>query len=550
MRNLTLVGTIDSREVRFPLAEGVHVLGRGNDVGLRVPRPSVSRRHAELVVRDGEVTVRDLGSHNGTVVNGARIDDTVTLRLGDLLEVANLSFRVEDPGADVTAAAISNGVHPSAEISWDEARTVRGKRNLRALLFRVLAKAGDLLTIPRAPADMYEPILDLVDTALLKPERVFVLLMEDGRDEPVRAASRIHGRDGDALVLSGTMIRQVLREKKSFLTSDHLGGGEDDMMSMVSQGIRSAIAVPLFDNEDVIGILYADDSRPDRGFIRDQLAAFTLLANIIAVALTHARYHEMEEQKRRQDAQLATASEILDHMLPATLPALDGYDVLASLVPCFEVGGDLYDAHVTPDGRYAFLIGDVTGKGLGAALLVSHVLSLTRFMIAEGWEPEALVTRLNRQIFACTDAVRFATIFLGYLEPDTGRVTYVNAGHNPPFVVRRDGGLDECAPTGLPVGMIDDVAYGTGEVTLEHGDLLAVFSDGITETQRADDEEFGEERFRQLLVGGRDGDLRELFDGLQAELAAFRGEVEIGDDVTLVTVRRAMADVIDAESTA
>jgi sigma-B regulation protein RsbU (phosphoserine phosphatase) len=129
-------------------------------------------------------------------------------------------------------------------------------------------------------------------------------------------------------------------------------------------------------------------------------------------------------------------------------------------------------------------------------------------------------------------------------------VTYVNAGHNPPFVVRRDGGLDECAPTGLPVGMIDDVAYGTGEVTLEHGDLLAVFSDGITETQRADDEEFGEERFRQLLVGGRDGDLRELFDGLQAELAAFRGEVEIGDDVTLVTVRRAMADVIDAESTA
>ena len=534
---LALVGMIDSREVRFALDEGVHLLGRGDEAALRVPRANVSRRHAEITVRDGLVSVRDLGSHNGTSVNGARIDDTVALMPGDRLAVANVDFRIEDTGGDLSSSIMRGDVHPSAEISWDEARIVRSKRNLRALLFRVLAKAGDLLTIPRVPADMYEPILDLVDTALMKPERTFVLLLEDGRTEPVRAASRIHGRGEDALVLSATMIRQVIEEKKSFLTSDPVGD-EGGMMSMVSQGIRSAIAVPLFDNEDVIGILYADDSRPDRTFIRDQLAAFTLLANIVAVALTHNRYHEMEEEKRRQDAQLATAGEILDHMLPAALPTLDGYDVLARLEPCFEVGGDLYDAQQMPDGRYAVLMGDVTGKGLGAALLVSHLLSLTRFMIAEGWEPEPLVTRLNKQIFACTDHVRFATFFLGYLDPGAGRVTYVNAGHNPPLVVRADGSVDECAATGLPVGMIDGVEYGAGEVTLGPGDLLAMFSDGITETLREDDEEFGDERFRELLVRGRGGELDGLFDEVQAELAAFRGGAEIGDDVTLVVVRR------------
>ncbi|PIE76459.1 hypothetical protein CSA17_02140 [bacterium DOLJORAL78_65_58] len=386
---------------------------------------------------------------------------------------------------------------------------------------------------------MYEPILDLVETALLNPERVFVLLLEKGAQEPDVAARRIHGGGDDGLVLSRTMVRQVLDEKKSFLTSDELPDtAYDGMMSMISQGIRSAIAVPLFDNEDVIGILYADDTRPHRLFSEDQLAAFTLLANIIAVALTQARYHALEEEKRLQDAQLATAGEILASIIPPAMPGLDGYTVRANLEPCFAVGGDLYDAQPMADGRYAFLIGDVTGKGLGAALLVSTVLSLTRFLVSEGWEPEPLVTRLNKAIFDCTDSVRFTTLFLGYLEPASGRVSYVNAGHNPPYVVRADGSIEECPPGGLPVGMLDDSTYGGGEITLEAGDMMALFSDGIPETQRLDDEEYGEAMFQKFLVAHRDEDPDRMFARLQEELAEFRGEAPIGDDVTLVTLRR------------
>ena len=130
---------------------------------------------------------------------------------------------------------------------------------------------GDLLTIPREPAEMFEPILDLVETALLSPERIFVLLLEEGQADPVQVASRFQGHQGaDTLALSKTMTQKVLKEKKSFLTKDTLNDpGYGGMMSMISQGIRSAIAVPLFDNEEVIGILYADDSRPNRTFIRD-----------------------------------------------------------------------------------------------------------------------------------------------------------------------------------------------------------------------------------------------------------------------------------------
>jgi serine phosphatase RsbU (regulator of sigma subunit) len=540
--DLTLVGMVDNREVRHRLAAGSHLIGRADDATLKLAQPSVSRRHAEISVEGTQATVRDLGSHNGTLLNGAKVGDPLPIKAGDVIEVANISFRVEGPGgAGLSMFNESVTLVPSHELSWDEVQEGRKeKRDLQSLLFNVLAEAGDLLTIPRRPGEMFEPILDLVETALLDPERIFVLLLEKGRDEPVTKASRVKGRQSaESLALSRTMMTQVLEEKKSFLTSDPLNDpGFGGMMSMVSQGIRSAIAVPLFDNEDVIGLLYADDSRAGKRFSRDQLAAFTLLANVIAVAITHARYHQLEQEKQRQDAQLATAGDILDNILLSALPQCEGYDLIARLEPCFEVGGDLYDAALMEDGRYAFLIGDVVGKGLGAALLVSHILSWTRFMVDQRWDPEALITKLNQQVFRSTDTVRFTTFFLGYLEPASGRVTYVNAGHNPPFVIRADGSVDTLVPTGMPVGIIEESPYKTGEVTLNPGDLITLYSDGIPETQRSDDEEYGEERFEKLLVAERNQDLAGLFDKLQDELKEFRGEAEIGDDVTLVILRR------------
>jgi len=541
--DLTLVGHIDTGEIKHILVPGAHLIGRADDAAIKLNQPSVSRRHAEITVTGSQVMVCDLGSHNGTTLNGGKVaDEPLPLKIGDHLEVANISFRVEGPGgAGMTIFNESQTLMPSAELSWDEIRdTKSAKRDLQSRLFQVLAEAGDLLTIPRAPEEMFEPILDLVETAL-EPERIFILLKEDGVEEPVARATRVKGtRSGDSLALSRTMMKQVLEEKKSFLTSDPLNDpGFGGMMSMVSQGIRSAIAVPLFDNEDVIGLLYADDSSTSKRFTRDQLSAFTLLANVIAVAITHARYHELEEEKRRQDAELKTASEILDNLLPATLPPCAGYETLASLEACYEVGGDLYDAQIMPDGRYAFFIGDVVGKGLGAALLVSHILSWARFMIAEGWEADAMITRLNNQIFKCTDTVRFTTFFVGYLEPATGRITYVNAGHNPPFVIRAGGKVETLGPTGMPVGILEDSPYKTGEFELAAGDLVTLYSDGIPETQRIDDEdEFGEDRFEKLLLRERAGDLGELFGKLQNELKEYRGEAPVGDDVTIVIVRR------------
>ena len=550
---MKLSGNLDGNPVEYELLDGVHLVGRADHAALRLNEPSVSRNHAEIQVAAGRVTVRDLGSHNGTRINGARVAEAgLPLLPGDLLEVAQVNLRLEDGrkrrDLDLTMLNESQTLSPSAELSWDEFQTEQGEsrdgvgmtgRLRRSQLFRVLAEAGALLTASLEPEELFDPILDLVETAM-DPERALLMLLEPGSDEPVVRASRVRGEGfPGSLALSRTMMKQVLEEKKSFLTSDDLAAPGDGMMSMISQGIRSAVAVPLFDNEKVIGLLYADDTRGGQRFDRDGLAAFTLLANVIAMILTHTRLHAVEKDKQRQDAELAAAGEILENIIPAELPACAGFETFARIEPCYEVGGDLYDAVVTSDGRYVFLIGDVTGKGMGAALLVSHILSWARFMIEEGWRPLDIIERLNRQTFRITDFARFATFFLGCLDPLTGRVEYVNAGHNPPLVIRRDGSIEKCAATGMPIGVLKDSSYRSAELELAPGEVLALFSDGITETQKVDDEdEFGDRRFEEFLVSQKDAELGGVFDLLQAELAEYREGAEVGDDVTLMLLRR------------
>ncbi len=538
---LALVGIVNNEPLRLPLREGVQRVGRGEDVEIRLPVPSVSRRHAEIRLEGGRVIVRDLGSHNGTKVNGEPVSTDVDLDVGDQLGFAELSFRLQsaDP-VEMTQFSGSATLVPSEEISWEEMNRDRSvRRDRRSRLFRVLAEAGELLTNPREPELIYEPILDLVETAM-EPERIFVLLQDEGGEEPVVVASRLRGggQAGD-LALSRTMVRRVLRDKASILTTDPVNDPDFDVaMSMVAGSIRSAMASPLFVNEEVIGLIYADDTRQGKSFSRDELRAFTMLGGTIAMAISHARYHAIEEENLRRDADLRAAGDILEHILPGPLPDLPGYELASCLVPCFEVGGDLYDFQTLADGRFAFFLGDVSGKGLGAAMLVSHLISLARFMTAEGWEPERMMRRLNEQIFRCTDFSRFATAILGHLDPADGGVVIANAGHNKPLIVRADGSLETCEAAGLPVGMMETAEYGTCGTTLAPGDLLVMYSDGVTETMDESEELFGDERFEQLLVRERGRGLDEIVAAVQADLAAFRGGAPVSDDVSLLMIRR------------
>ena len=536
-----LVGAIDGTPFRYELTDGRHVIGRATDCDLILINTSVSRRHAALVCSGGRVLVEDLGSHNGTRVNDAAVKAPTPLAVGDAVAFADvLLYFGEQPVSRGTLTLDPNRATPGIAVSWDEVvdQPRTGQRK-RSELFRCLAGAGDLLTVPRAPEELFEPILDLVESAM-DPERIFLLLGEGRTAEPRIKASRLRdGSDGSNVTLSRTMVARVLEEKTSFLLEE--GGDSSDLMqqqSIISQGIRSAMATPLFDNKAVIGILYADTTDPSRRYTRDELVAFSMLANVIAVALTHARYDAMEAEKRRLETELDAARSILQTIIPKVLPEIPGYQVCAHIEPCFEVGGDLYDVSELPDGRVAVVVGDVAGKGLGAALLVSSLVPLLRAMLEADPDLASLTSNLNRQLWRTTDPMRYSTLFLGVLDPATGRLEYVNAGHNPPVLVRTHGAVETIGSTGLPVALLDAGTWTKGELTLQTGDVLALYSDGIPETWQDEDTDYGDQRFQDFLVDRRSGTAVEIRDAALKDVRDFRGDAPVGDDVTLVVLRR------------
>jgi serine phosphatase RsbU (regulator of sigma subunit) len=546
-RTLILGGRVGDLDVRFELGEGIHIAGRAADCDVLLSESSISRRHAEIEFRDGRARLRDLGSHNGTQVNGNPIDDWRQLEFGDRLTLGRATLTVGGK-PDTQALMTFVGDRPSTgvAITWHEITGRDRSERLaprgggkRAELFTVLAEAGSLLVSPGAPEDLFEPILDLVDAAMA-PERALIVLLDENNGEPQVRASRVRGGGAaDNIMLSRTVIERVLGERVSFLIEDaQRDAALQAQMSIVSQGLHTAMAAPLFDNQSVIGLLYADSADTADRYTTDELKAFTLLANCIAVALTHARYHTMEAEKQRLDTELGAARRIMATLLPAESPAVPGWELLTHLESCTEVGGDLYDVFPLPDGRLAVVIGDVAGKGLGAALLVSSLLPLLRGLAGSIADLSDLIHRLNAVLFAATEPIRYATLFVGLLDPATGELAYVNAGHNPPFVVRGDGTTYTLTGTGLPVALMDDGVWKAGAASLAAGDLLALYTDGIPEAWNADDEDYGDERLRALLASLHGRPTAEVRDAVLADVKAFVGEAPTSDDVTLVLLRR------------
>jgi len=530
---LALVGKIDGRSVCHFLREGEQTVGRAATCHVRLPVSSVSRTHATLTLEGGKVTVVDLGSSYGTFVNGTAVTGPRRLEPGDMLMFADTELKLVETTPPAQTIYPENGSSTeSSSVTLDE---VIGQSNL----FRILAEAGELLATRHSLDELYGLILDLVEKVATCDKAVLLLTEGDG-EEPVVKASRLKpGVKEGELVLSRTMVRKVLEEKTGILTSDAQQDPRfQSQHSIISQGIRSAMAAPLFDNEKVIGLLYADTADPASWYNMDALSTFTALANLIAVKITQARLEEAEEEQKRLAREVQSAKDILAYILPTDLGSIAGYELRTYHQPCLEVGGDLYDVKKLKDERTLFLAGDVAGKGLGAALLVSNIMPIVSVLMEEPQDLTQVVTRLNRQIFLSTDPLHYATLFLGILDPDSGEVEYVNAGHNPPYLVNPGHGIEEIEATSIPIGMLEGVPFESGHLTIEPGGMLFVFSDGIPEAQNAAGDFYEEERLRSAISRERDGSAEEIFASVKSDLEQFVGDTSPTDDVTMLLLKR------------
>jgi sigma-B regulation protein RsbU (phosphoserine phosphatase) len=256
------------------------------------------------------------------------------------------------------------------------------------------------------------------------------------------------------------------------------------------------------------------------------------MANIAAVRIEAARAAEVE-------GDMKAAGDIQRGLLPSRPPVVPGIDLAGYNVPCRTVGGDYYDFLPYPDGRVAIIVADVAGKGMPAALLMSSLQARVQVLVEDAPDLASMVTRLNRVITSTCPSNRFITFFMAVLEPTTGETVYCNAGHNPPLLVRANGDVETLEGGGMILGILPKAQYSERRTHMDPGDVLVLFSDGVTEGVKAGtDEEFGEDRLATAIQRNAKLPATEMIDAINREVAEWAAGTAPADDVTLVVVRR------------
>lgn len=497
----------------------------------------LSRQHL-AIERSGEGwTVRDLGSKNGTLVNGTRITSAHRLGPNDRITAGHLVIEFAGtkampaqtvvfvdgtPGQSVSSTMITS----LAGLLSDE-KDLEGGPQMRALI-----RAGRELAGHRPLAELFTLIMDLSIDAVGASRGVLMTLERD--ELLVRAAK------GEGFRISTTVRDRVIQEKNSLLVRDaRLDQAFAERMSIVEQQVRSILAVPLQTENRVIGLIYLDSPHFVHEFTKDDLNLLTVMANVAAIRIEHARLAEVEQVERLFSKELEQAAEIQRGLLPTCAPELPGVDLAGYNAACHTVGGDYYDFLPYADGRVAILVGDVSGKGMPAALLMSSLQARVQVLFDDPTDLAALVTRLNRIIATNCPANRFISFFIGVFDCRTGEIAYVNAGHNPPLLVHCAGGVEELEGTGLLLGILRDSKYQQKTCKLEVGDVVVLFSDGVTEAARPDtDEQFGEERLARILAEHSCHSAKSIIEAINQQIAEFTGGAPPADDITLLVARR------------
>jgi sigma-B regulation protein RsbU (phosphoserine phosphatase) len=537
------------------LGQDVISIGRGpaNDVSLA--DPNCSSRHAVIERAEDGFVLRDLGSKNGTQLNGGRITCAVALARGDEIKIGSTIVFFERPkGPRVTVVdAPTTSADASAAVPYREIldRTSGpGESTSRFAvpadmaeenrILQVLVGVGEALVAHKPVPELLEDILDVI-AGYLPMDQCAIMLRAggDGGLETRAARSQGRGKEAREIQVSRTIVNMAYEQHLAVLLKD---AQEDPRVvnadSIISKGIRSALCVPIGDDADVIGVLYADRHSRQAPFRDADLRLLTLMASTAAVKIQQARQVEALLEAEKLRGELRIAANIQRDFLPRTLPAFEGYGMAGRALPCLGVGGDYFDVVALDGRRLGLAVGDVSGKGLGAALLMA---SLRAWLLAElDHAPDlaALGSRLNEFTCGSCDRHSFITFFFAELDRETGKLRYINAGHNPAFVVDAAGNLRDFPATGFALGMFAGRGYEIGTAALGPNEVLVLYTDGITESRNAAEEEFGVEGLADAVREERRKDAPAIVDAVFRRLGEFTDCAEAADDRTLVVVKR------------
>lgn len=527
------------------------VLGRSSAAELVLADRFLSRRHARLQ-RDGETwTVEDLGSRNGTLLNGVRVEKPTKISAGDELRLSGSVIMIR--GADdnqrevPTSTSQESAQHTvfrrasdliSRQSSDDTAgidapEAVRRQADRLRLLNDVHRALNQSIELD----DLLEMILARAFDELSPEEGV--ILLKDQAGEYYRAARRTLPGVASKYAFSETLIHEVGEKGMAALVLDV----ETDerfahAQSILSSGIRSLVAAPLLDAEGSLGMVALNSRVHKRQFDEEDMELLVSLASVAALRIRNVALAEEAAERRRLEEEMKLARQIQVGLLPSKLPEVPGYAFHGGNVPSRGVSGDYFKVEQRNDGEQCVLvIADVSGKGIAASLLTASLEALSAGPIEVGQGAEEICTKVCRRLFHRTPPAKYATMILGILDPATHKLTYTNCGHNPALIVRASG-VDQLGTSGMPVGLMEFGNYSEVDTAFEPGDTMVLYTDGITEAENPEGEEYGIERLIEVCQRHADKDLAAMSKEIENDLDEFANGVPYADDRTLVLARR------------
>jgi serine phosphatase RsbU (regulator of sigma subunit)/pSer/pThr/pTyr-binding forkhead associated (FHA) protein len=526
-----------------PLTGGRLAIGRSSAAELCFPEDAgLSRQHFAFEPDGEDWTVQDLGSKNGTFVNNIPLKARLILRPGDRITAGHLVivYSPDDasnpPGVVVFEGESSSPTTSTVVTSLEGALTnqtmaiERGGPKSSGPL-QALLKFGEEISGYPSLNDLIPVTLNLAIQAVSAQRGVLMIL--ENNELMVKA------HKGDGFRISSAVRDKVINEKSSVLVRDaQLDDAFKGRMSIVEQKVHSMMAAPLQTKERIIGLIYLDSPFILREFTKDDLSLLTLMANVAAFRIENARLTEIEQAERIMKRDLSQAADIQTGMLPDKAPQIPGADLAGFNVACRTVGGDYYDFFQYSDERVGLALGDVSGKGMPASLMMMALNARVQVLAEDPGNLGAFMSRLNKATCARCPSNRFITFFFSVFDVSTGELTFANAGHNPPILVRADGRAEMVEGGGPVLGILPIAPYAEMHTSLEHGDMIVLYSDGVTEATNPAYDEFGEERFIQVLTQNRTQPATAIVEAVTKALTEFASGAPQADDITLVVARR------------
>ena len=530
------------REV--PIGSFPFRIGRqaGNELTLRDSR--ISRQQAQILSSDGALVLEDMGSRHGTFVNGERVlrhelkaKDKIDFGIPD-------SYKLLYNGEGATIEELVERVEAPAP-------TQAGSRELYHLgvLLEVARTLGTGLSL--------EDVLTAVVDAAIQVTRTErgVLLLANAAGGLQMAVARDAQRGTlrpDQLQVSQSVVKRVADTRRELIVSDTGtdAGGTGQQESVARLELHTVVAIPVdklpmiktldatisTHQGELLGVLYLDSHVPSSAFSDVDREVLRTLAREAATVIENARLFAEARAKARLDHEIEIASQIQRQLLPKRLPDLPDVAVAGTTLACLSVGGDCFDVIELGGGRHGFFVGDVSGKGISAALLATLLQGVFFTTAAMDISLPGVFARVNTYLCDRSGEDRYATVFYGVLDK-MGRFEYVNAGHVPPLLRRKNGALEGLGSANFPVGMFTEAEYQSSRVNLEPGDFLVIYTDGVSEACNVQNDLFEEARLRKIVEGFEGNDVAELAEAIREGVRTFTQGAAQSDDITVLVIQ-------------